>query len=160
MSLPTRCLLRHTHPKDQTTEPLSLQAEAALAETTQLDRCDSPPDASPCLGLCNRVSQPHVLKVVLVSQRVGKAKPSRYICVDCHTLYISTGDTALHLQVANDGQGEGADMERAPASDPTFSVIQSQPIRSKSFHLPCSLTTSNLSKQLICLSPIRPESRL
>lgn len=160
MSLPTHCLLRHTHPKDQTTEPLSLQAEAALTETTQLDRCDSPPDASPCLGLCNRVSQPHVLKVVLVSQRVCKAKPSWYSCVDCPTVYISTGDAALHPQAPDDGQEEATDMACAPTSDPTFSVIQSLPIRSKSFHLPCSLTTSNLSKQLICLSPIRPESRL
>lgn len=90
MSLPTHCLLRHTHPKDQTTEPLSLQAEAALTETTQLDRCDSPPDASPCLGLCNRGSQPHVLKVVLMSQRVGKAKPSWYSCVDCPDYSIAS----------------------------------------------------------------------
>ncbi|TNN52920.1 hypothetical protein EYF80_036858 [Liparis tanakae] len=54
----------HKHPQHQTGEPQTLKAEAAA-------RMESPEDASPSLGLCDRVCQPHVLKAGPVSHSVG-----------------------------------------------------------------------------------------
>lgn len=158
MSLPSRRPFRHT----QTKESHSPEAEAATNEVIQADWCESPPtldEHPPRASGCVTRSPSHMFfKVVPVSR--GEA-----MLVHLRRLAQSALPLNPRWHSVSPPGGPWSRLERGrrhgtAKSHPTFSVTQSPPIRYKSFHLPCSPITSNPSKQLICLSPIRPGSRL